>query len=108
MEGLVMEMGMRSSFILLVVVTSSNVMRDGSACAQARFSGNPAAESIALNSDPATWMVSSANGSNDGCGHACVELGCDGIATGGCCYCCERRHTSRFRLTEFNIYPTFS
>jgi hypothetical protein len=102
------EMPIRRGSILVIGIAWVSFMLDESVYAQTLSAGPLAAESSALNSDPTTWMVSSASGRNDGCGHSCVELGCDGIATGGCCYCCERRHTSRFRLTEFNIYPTFS
>ncbi len=104
-----MEKRIRSRSILLVGVIWGNLMLGGSACAELHFSGMPAAESSALNADPTAWLVSSVNGTTDGCGHSCVELGCDGIAPGVRCHCNDgRRHASRFRLTEFNIYPTFS
>ena len=36
------------------------------------------------------------------------ESRCCGCLPGGCCHCCKRVDDRRFRLTEFNIYPTFS
>ena len=88
-----MEMRIRRGSILLIGIAWVSFMLDESVYAQTLSSGPPAAESSALNSDPTTWMVSSASGRNDGCGHSCVELGCDGIAPGGCCYCNERSTT---------------
>jgi len=106
--GVVVEMPIRRGSILVIGIAWVSFMLDESVYAQTLSAGPLAAESSALNSDPTTWMVSSASGRNDGCGHSCVELGCDGTTPGGCCCNDGRRHASRFRLTEFNIYPTFS
>ena len=83
--GVVVEMPIRRGSILVIGIAWVSLMLDESVYAQTLFSGPPAAESRALNLDPTTWMVSSASGRNDGCGHSSVELGCDEIATGGCC-----------------------
>jgi hypothetical protein len=92
---------------LPVVLACISLSLDGSACAQTFPADLTEIESSALNSDPTAWVVSSAKGTNNCCGHSNDKLGCDGIAPTGCC-CNESRHSSRFRLTEFNIYPTFS
>ena len=36
------------------------------------------------------------------------DYGCCGGGAGNCRHCCESEGGRRFRLTEFNIYPTFS
>lgn len=42
------------------------------------------------------------------CTLSCEEFGCCGGGHGQCGHCCQHEDSRRFRLTEFNIYPTFS